>query len=91
MAGFSFASLLAACFPVAPSPSRIFSAGDQPPVERAVSVDDVLAALMEATVWISANCAPEDQLAIAIKDRLVMRSVSPHFSPTTLITDSRRL
>lgn len=81
MAGLSFPSLLAACFPIAPTPTRILKNADSPPTERTVSVDDVLAALMAATVWISENCAQDDELAIAIKDRLSMRSVRPLVSP----------
>ena len=80
MAGLTFPSLLAACFPIAPTPTRIFRS-DDPPADRAVSVDDVLAALMEATAWISENCADDDELAVAIKDRLSMRSVRFDFSP----------
>ena len=77
MAGLTFSSLLAACYPIAPTPFRIFKSHDPPPVDRTVTVDDVLAALTEATIWITEHCEADDELAIAIKDRLSMRIVSP--------------
>lgn len=76
-ANLKFSSLLASCFPPAASPLRIVHPDDKV-VERAVSVDDVLAALDEATQWVEAN-VEDPELVHDLNSRLSLKTVRlPH-------------
>lgn len=75
MAGQTFPSLLAACFPVVPSKLRITNPND-PPEERIVTVDDVFSAICDATEWIEAN-VDDLEVKISLLQRFSLRSASP--------------
>lgn len=79
MAGLTFSSLLASCFPVAPSRFRILSLGE-PPEERTVSIDDVFAAMSDANEWIESN-VEDSEIKSALLKRLELRTVR-HISCT---------